>query len=303
MNTSSPKPSAKATQSGKRNRTAVPDDRAVNRSRKVRSPLPYTDLQPEAWRDYPDILTDSLWVFPGRERQNGHQLDYHGNCIPQILTQLLTRFTCVNDVVLDLFAGSGTAIIEAANLHRRAIGVELKPDMVQRVQDKLQQQGKTPHATLICADSSNLNTTSLAIQQALQAFNASLAQFVFLHPPYDDIIRFSDDPNDLSNASNTQDFLDGFERVCQQAFNALQSGHFAALVIGDKYAASEWVPLGFMCLQRMNAAGFKTKSIIVKNISGNEQGKGRTNNLWRYRALKGGFYLFKHEYVMLFQKP
>ena len=29
----------------------------------------------------------------------------------------------------------------------------------------------------------------------------------------------------------------------------------------------------------------------------------RPNNLWRYRALKGGFYIFKHEYVMVFQKP
>jgi len=31
-------------------------------------------------------------------------------------------------------------------------------------------------------------------------------------------------------------------------------------------------------------------------------GKGRAGNLWRYRALRGGFYLFKHEYVMVFQR-
>jgi hypothetical protein len=41
----------------------------------------------------------------------------------------------------------------------------------------------------------------------------------------------------------------------------------------------------------------------VKNIEGNEFGKGRTNNLWRYRALRGGFYIFKHEYVLICQKP
>ena len=51
----------------------------------------------------------------------------------------------------------------------------------------------------------------------------------------------------------------------------------------------------------MNEAGFRTRSIVVKNIEGNEVGKGRANNLWRYRALRGGFYLFKHEYVMIFQ--
>ena len=40
-----------------------------------------------------------------------------------------------------------------------------------------------------------------------------------------------------------------------------------------------------------------------KDMQGNERAKGKTANLWRYRALAGGFYIFKHEYVMVFQKP
>ncbi len=55
-------------------------------------------------------------------------------------------------------------------------------------------------------------------------------------------------------------------------------------------------------MQKMNEIGFKTKSIIVKNIEGNEIGKGKTGNLWRYRALAGGFYIFKHEYIIIFEK-
>ena len=38
-------------------------------------------------------------------------------------------------------------------------------------------------------------------------------------------------------------------------------------------------------------------------MQGNERAKGKTANLWRYRALAGGFSIFKHEYVMIFQKP
>ena len=55
-------------------------------------------------------------------------------------------------------------------------------------------------------------------------------------------------------------------------------------------------------MERMNRVGFKTKAIVVKNIEGNEK-KGKDENLWRSRALKWGFYIFKHEYIILFFKP
>ena len=77
---------------------------------------------------------------------------------------------------------------------------------------------------------------------------------------------------------------------------------FAALIIGDKYANSRYISLGFECQRRMEELGFVTKAVIVKNIVGNEKAKGKTANLWRYRALSGGFNIFEHEYIMIFQK-
>ncbi|HWP43904.1 MAG TPA: hypothetical protein VNO14_11750, partial [Blastocatellia bacterium] len=73
------------------------------------------------------------------------------------------------------------------------------------------------------------------------------------------------------------------------------------LVIGDMYAGSEWVPLGFRCMQEVMNRGFSLKSIIVKDMQGN-RAKRNLENIWRYRALAGGFYIFKHEYVMFFRK-
>ncbi len=265
--------------------------------------LAYSDLDVSKWRDYDDIETGSLWMFSGRDKQNGHQLDYHGNCVPQILTQLITRYTKTGDVVLDLFLGSGTSAIEAVNLGRRSVGVELKAEMVDYVREKLTEQDKGDQVVIINGNSADEQWTPKAIQRGLKQLNEEQAQFLFLHPPYADIIRFSESKADLSNADNTDDFLDQFEAVARVGFEALEPGRFAGLVIGDKYASGELVPLGFYCMERMNRAGFKTKSIIVKNMTGNEKAKGRMNNLWRYRALKGGFYLFKHEYVIVFEKP
>ncbi len=265
--------------------------------------LPYSDIDVSRWREYEQIETGSLWMINGRERQNGHQLDYHGNCVPQILTQLVTRYTKQDEVVLDLFLGSGTSAIESVNLGRKAVGVELKADMAEYVRQKLEEQGKSADVQIINGDSANIEWTGKAIQRSLKQFEREKAQFLFLHPPYADIIKFSESENDLSNADTTEAFLDMFQNVCALGYEMLEPGRFAGLVIGDKYAAGELIPLGFYCMERMNRVGFTTKSIIVKNISGNEKAKGRMSNLWRYRALVGGFYIFKHEYVFLMQKP
>jgi hypothetical protein len=262
----------------------------------------WSDIDLNRWRDYDHILTDSLWIFPSRASGDGHALDYHGNFIPQIATQTFTRYTKAGEIVLDMFLGSGTSAIEALNLNRRCIGVELKPDLIEYVRNKLPPDRVDGDVHLILGDSTT-KATADAIRAALAAMGETYAHLLVLHPPYHDIITFSDRSEDLSNAPNVEAFLDMLETVACHGYELLAPGRFAALVIGDKYEKGELIPLGFWCMERLNQAGFKTKAIVVKNIEGNERGKGRTSNLWRYRALAGGYYIFKHEYVIIFHKP
>jgi hypothetical protein len=263
---------------------------------------PWSDIDLNHWRDYKDVLTDSLWIFPSRASGEGHTLDYHGNFIPQIATQTFTRYTKAGEIVLDMFLGSGTSAIEALNLERRCIGVELKPDLVEYVRAKVPPDRLDNEVHLIQGDSTAQATVD-AVRVTLAAMGETHAHLLVLHPPYHDIIPFSDRAEDLSNAPNDEAFLDMFETVACHGFDLLATGRFAVLIIGDKYEKGELIPLGFWCMERMNQAGFRTKAIVVKNIEGNERGKGRTSNLWRYRALAGGYYIFKHEYVIIFQKP
>ena len=270
--------------------------------RKPRKPLAYSEIDLAQWQEYPDVETDSLWLMDGRAKGDGHRLDYHGNFIPQIATQIFTRYTRHGDIVLDLFLGSGTSAIEAFNMDRRLIGVELKSELVDYVRRKIPPEELGSDIRILQGDSASRKTAA-AVRRAIRAMGSETAQLLVLHPPYADIIRFSDLPEDLSNAASTEGFLEMFRKVAANGYELLEPGRFAALVIGDKYAGGELVPLGFLCMNEMNKAGFRTKSIIVKNIEGNEIGKGKSNNLWRYRALAGGFYIFKHEYVMVFRKP
>ena len=263
---------------------------------------PWSDIDLNRWRDLDHVLTDSLWIFPSRASGAGHALDYHGNFIPQIATQTFLRYTKAGEVVLDLFLGSGTSAIEALNLGRRCVGVELKSDLIEYVRSKLPPKELGANVHLIQGDSTT-STTADAVRAALAAMGETHAHLLMLHPPYHDIIPFSDSDTDLSNAPDTEAFLEMFESVARHGYDLLAPGRFAVLVIGDKYEKGELIPLGFWCMERLSRIGFGIKAIVVKNIEGNERGKGRASNLWRYRALAGGYYIFKHEYVIIFRKP
>ena len=75
--------------------SSVEDKRRSHKSR-------FSDIDLRKWKDYDDIITDSLWILNARTSTNGHSLDYHGNFIPQIANQVMRRYTKENEIVVDL---------------------------------------------------------------------------------------------------------------------------------------------------------------------------------------------------------
>jgi len=256
---------------------------------------PASDIDLHRWKEYDDILTDSLWLIERRDSSGVHRADYWGNFVPQIPHQFIRRYTRPGEWVLDPFAGSGTTLIEARRLGRHALGVELQPAMVQHVQELLATE-PTPHATVAAIEQGDSLTVDFA--DLLAHHGARSVQLVFLHPPYYDIIRFSDDPRDLSNAPSIEAFLDRLVSLTRRLATVLDHERYLVLVIGDIYRHGEWYPLGFYAMEAIKACGFRLKSIIVKNFT-STLGKRGSAELWRYRALAGGFYVFKHEYIFL----
>jgi len=256
------------------------------------------DLNLNRWKEYEDLITDSLWIHEKRDKSGAHQADYWGNFIPQIPNQFIRRYTKKDDLVLDAFAGSGTTLIECKRLGRNGIGVELNPEVVKLAKRNIAKEktGNKEKIKLVEGDSTKVN-----LKPELQKAGKKLVQFVFLHPPYWDIIKFSKKKNDLSNAKSVEEFLEMFGKVVDNTCSLLENGRYFAVVIGDKYSDGEWIPLGFYTMQEVMKRGFKLKSTIVKNFDATK-GKMNQKELWRYRALAGGFYIFKHEYIFLFKK-
>lgn len=250
----------------------------------------YNDINLNCWKNYEDVLTDSLWLMDKRNRDGDHHAGYWGNFIPQIPNQLLKRYTQKGDWVLDPFCGSGTTLIEAAKLKRNAFGIELNPEQVEKVKKEID-------SNLIFQG----NSQTIEYAPLLKDLNIDAVDFILFHPPYWDIIQFSENPDDLSQAKSMKDFNDQLSAVCQNAIQYLRKKRFCALVISDMYQGSEWLPLGFYAMQAFQSCGLKLKSIVVKNFN-QTKAKRQQEELWRYRALVGGYYVFKHEYIFVFQK-
>lgn len=254
------------------------------------------DLNLNRWKEYDDIITDSLWVIKKRDTSGSHSAGYWGNFIPQIPNQLIRRYTKKNEWVLDPFLGSGTTLIESQRLERNGIGVELIPSVAKLAQKNLDEEKKKSKTEIIVGDSSGIN-----LKKSLHQLGIKSVQLVILHPPYWDIIKFSEEKSDLSNCTSLNDFLESFGKVIDNVSSVLDKGRYLAVIIGDKYSDGEWIPLGFYSMQEVIKRGYVLKSTVVKNFE-DTRGKMKQKELWRYRALVGGFYVFKHEYIFIFKK-
>jgi len=263
--------------------------------------MKYNEIDMNNWKQS-DINTDSLWMITQRDKSGKHKNVYHGNFIPQIPNQLIRRYTKEGEVVLEPFMGSGTTLFECEKLNRKYIGFDINPEMLSYVNSSMGDSQYDKNFYINSCNSLDAKQVDKNLDKANKKFNTKNAQFVLMHPPYMDIVKFTDDKNDLSQISNIHDFIEQFKIVCENSLKHLDKNRYFAIVIGDVYKNSEVIPLGFYCMD-MIKRNFKVKlkGTIVKNIEGN-RGKLGVGGIWRYRALNSDYYIFKHEYIFVFKK-
>ncbi len=262
--------------------------------------MKFNDLDIENWKEL-DINVDSLWMIGARDKTGKHANVYHGNFIPQIPNQLIRRYTKKGEIILDPFMGSGTTLFECENLNRKFIGFDINSDVIKYVKNKMADSLYKDFVINECDVTNKQEFESLS-QNALRKLSNTKVQFVIAHPPYMDIVKFTNHKEDLSQIADLNEFIKKFVIVVENFTKILEKNRYFSIVIGDVYKNSEVVPLGFYVMDAIKRHfKVKLKGIIVKNIEGN-RGKLGKGGIWKYRALKSDYYIFKHEYILVFKK-
>jgi len=250
------------------------------------------------WRDGKKYLS-SLWLL---DREDERALDFRGAFIPQIAEGLILRHTQPGDWIWDAMAGSGTTGMVAERLGRNWAMSDLspredKPHIFEgnartlRWHEFSRSGERCPHPDILPGD------------ELKPIFQFDL---IILHPPYHDIIKFSDKPGDLSNCEGLGQFYNLFYDVVENLGRHLKPQGYLGLVIGDVWVKGEACvePLGFMCeemAERALGSGSRLKAIVVKDIKNNRHNAPR-KNLMLSRFFRWGAVDFSHEYVFSIQK-
>lgn len=233
-----------------------------------------------------ELETNTVWSFPNRGKWATHDAKYRGNFSPYIAKNIILRYSKEKDIVLDQFVGGGTTLIECKLNNRNAIGVDINPNAVEITKNKL---------NFNCDNEANVDV-KLGNACSLDLENESI-DLICTHPPYADIIKYSEGiKGDLSQLKY-KDFLVEIEKVANECYRVLKKNKFCAIVMGDTRKNGMVQPLGFEVMQKFINAGFKQKEIIIK-----EQHNCKATGFWKTNSEKYNFLLLAHEYVFVFKK-
>jgi len=228
------------------------------------------------------------WSFPKRGDWATHDAKWRGNWSPYIPRNILLRYSQKGDVVLDQFAGGGTTLVEAKLLGRNIIGIDVNNTALERCREKINftHEGADGKVCIYKGDARNLDRIT-----------DSSIDLICTHPPYADIIQYSEDiENDLSRLK-VKDFLVEMRKVAAESCRVLKKGKFCAVLMGDTRKKGCMIPMSFEVMRIFEEAGFKLKELIIK-----EQHNCRATGYWKTNSVKYNFLLIAHEYLFVFLK-
>lgn len=245
-------------------------------------------LQPDKF----EVEATTVWSFPKRGDWATHNSKFRGNWAPQIPRNLILRYSKQKDLVLDQMCGSGTTLIECKLTGRNAFGFDINPKMIEMTKKNLEfdEDDKTPKVDI---------KVEVGDARNLKAVKDNSVDLIATHPPYVDIIKYSEGKieEDLSNIHSLDKFCNEIKKVASECFRVLKPKKYCGLLMGDTRRKKYFQPMAYGVMQAFIDVGFKLKEDIIKH-----QWNCKTTPYWSNMSKNYNFLLIMHEHLFVFEK-
>ncbi|PIX29816.1 MAG: hypothetical protein COZ65_00355 [Caldiserica bacterium CG_4_8_14_3_um_filter_35_18] len=251
-------------------------------------------------KDFKEEQT-SIWSFKQRGNWATHSGEYRGNWSPYIPRNVILKYSKPGELVLDYFCGAGTTAVESKLLGRKCIAVDINENAIDLAKKNLNFQiseqrplfenEKKPlkiyEPNLLVGDARNL-----------KFLQDNSVDFICSHPPYANIIQYTDSKKGDLSFLDEDKFLEEMRKVAKESFRVLKPGRQCAILIGDMRQKRHVIPLGFELINVYLDTGFKLRELVIKR-----QHNCKTTGFWYANSIKYNFLLLAHEYLPIFEKP
>jgi len=251
-------------------------------------------------KDFKEEQT-TVWSFKQRGNWATHSGEYRGNWSPYIPRNVILKYSKPGELVLDYFCGAGTTAVECKLLGRKCIAIDINDKAIELARKNLNFKVDVEQITFI-DDKIHLETyepqLSVGDARDLSFLDDSSVDLICAHPPYANIIHYTDfEQGDLSYFE-IDDFLKEMSKVAKESFRVLKPGRQCAILIGDMRRKKHVIPLGFKLINVYLSVGFKLRELVIKR-----QHNCKTTGFWYASSIKHNFLLLAHEYLPIFEKP
>ena len=220
----------------------------------------------------------TVWSFKNRGNWATHSGEYRGNWSPYIPRNVILKYSKLGETVLDYFCGAGTTAVECKLLGRRCMAFDINDKAIELAKKNINFSMESPQLALTEDEiHSQTYEPELSVGDArnLSLLPDNSMDLICAHPPYANIIHYTDSKEGDLSFLDIDDFLKEMSKVARESFRVLKLGRQCAILIGDMRRKKHVIPLGFKLINVYLDAGFKLRELVIKR-----QHNCKTSGFW-----------------------